>query len=258
MKNKNNLNDFLKNLENNNADVCFDPIYDQIRYARRSDDHELSHGVWVKPLKESQWSEVEKLCSMILKTRSKDLQVAVWLWEAWINLYESGFYDGLNLLSQIILNFNYYPTEQTHRLNILEWADNNLSVYLIQKNIAINEKKEILIILNQLKDYNFPKIKHYLLLEKSHNLPVDQESQKETQDISREKNVEIMTIDTAFEVIENIRLFLHTQSPQSLAPLLLDIVLSWKNKTLTEIIEEIENNKSCHQKVMHFLYKKTN
>ncbi|MEO8777044.1 MAG: type VI secretion system protein TssA [Rhodanobacter sp.] len=65
-------------------DISFDEIYDQIREARRADDPTLRQGDWQTALKVADWRQVIKLASGILGTRSKDLQVAVWLGEGLI------------------------------------------------------------------------------------------------------------------------------------------------------------------------------
>ncbi len=65
-------------------DVSFDDVLDQIREARRADDPTLRQGEWQTALKVADWRLVIRLASNILESRSKDLQVAVWLGEAWI------------------------------------------------------------------------------------------------------------------------------------------------------------------------------
>ncbi|MEO6800597.1 MAG: type VI secretion system protein TssA [Rhodanobacter sp.] len=65
-------------------DVSFDEAYDQIREARRADDPTLRQGEWQTALKVADWRQVIRLASGILESRSKDLQVAVWLGEGLI------------------------------------------------------------------------------------------------------------------------------------------------------------------------------
>jgi len=75
-------------------------LYDQIQEARREDDPALPQGVWKTELKKADWPEVERLCLDALETRSKDLQLAAWLLEAWIHLDDAaGAAQGFQLLA---------------------------------------------------------------------------------------------------------------------------------------------------------------
>ncbi|VWC49384.1 type VI secretion system protein TssA [Burkholderia lata] len=65
--------------------LIHDAEYDAIRNARRADDASVPAGVWQKPIKVADWQEVEERCSRVLSTRSKDLTIAAWLGEAWLN-----------------------------------------------------------------------------------------------------------------------------------------------------------------------------
>ena len=70
----------------------YDPVIAQVRIARDFDDPSLPQGEWERPLKKANWSLVAELCSKTLGERSKDLQIAAWLTEAWIHLQQV---DGL-------------------------------------------------------------------------------------------------------------------------------------------------------------------
>lgn len=72
----------------------YDVIHDEIRELRRADDPTLPQGVWQHELKRADWRGVARLASEALRTRSKDLQMAVWLVEAWARL------DGLRGLAR--------------------------------------------------------------------------------------------------------------------------------------------------------------
>jgi len=63
-----------------------EPEYDAIALARQEDDPSLPRGVWTAPLKRADWQESARLCTQALAGRSKDLNLAAWLGEAWINL----------------------------------------------------------------------------------------------------------------------------------------------------------------------------
>jgi len=80
--------------------------YDAIEDARREDDTNLPRGVWQHDLKRADWAKVATLCQEALETRTKDLQLAVWLLEAWIHLHGfSGVEEGLKLLSGLSESF---------------------------------------------------------------------------------------------------------------------------------------------------------
>lgn len=63
-------------------DLSFSLEYDTIQEARRSDDPSLEQGEWVTDLKSADWVAVERQCAGLLRTRSKDLRLAVWWSEA--------------------------------------------------------------------------------------------------------------------------------------------------------------------------------
>jgi type VI secretion system protein ImpA len=69
------------------ASLIYDSEYDAIRTARRADDPSVPSGVWQTTLKTADWSAVEQGCREVLSTRAKDLTVAAWLGEAWLNRY---------------------------------------------------------------------------------------------------------------------------------------------------------------------------
>ena len=63
-------------------DLAFSPELDAIAQARKADDPSIEQGAWVTALKEADWKFVSKRCALLIETRSKDLQLAVWLAEA--------------------------------------------------------------------------------------------------------------------------------------------------------------------------------
>jgi type VI secretion system protein ImpA len=104
--------------------------YDAIVEARRSDNAALPQGVWQRELKRADWTEVERLCIETLTTRAKDLQVASWLTEAWINRRGfAGLEAGLGLLCRLCDRYwpELYPGiedgDLSPRLAPLEWLN---------------------------------------------------------------------------------------------------------------------------------------
>ena len=83
----------------------YDPVYDQLRTLRKADD-ELPQGVWKSEPKRADWNALEELCLEVIETRSKDIQVATWLLEAWIHLYGfAGAAEGMNVIRALCENF---------------------------------------------------------------------------------------------------------------------------------------------------------
>ena len=84
------------------ADLAFSAEVDEIARARLADDPSLEQGAWVTALKEADWKLVGKRCTALLETRSKDLQLAVWLAEATAKTGGMrGLADGLGLVAAL-------------------------------------------------------------------------------------------------------------------------------------------------------------
>ena len=104
-------------------------LYEAVEDARREDDPSLPQGVWKTELKRADWKEAARLCLDALETRSKDLQVAAWLLEAWVHLEGlPGAAAGLSLLGALCESFwdTVHPLPQDgdveFRLAPLEWV----------------------------------------------------------------------------------------------------------------------------------------
>jgi type VI secretion system protein ImpA len=79
-------------------DLSFSLAFDEIAEMRRADDPSLSQGEWVTALKVADWPGVAQACEGLLRTRTKDLRLAMWLTEAWAWLHgAAGLADGLQL-----------------------------------------------------------------------------------------------------------------------------------------------------------------
>jgi len=112
----------------------YDPVFTEIRLLREEDDPTLPMGQWERPLKHADWPRIEALCIAVLATRSKDVQIAAWLAEAWMRQHGlAGLRDGLVLLEALLAR--YWP--QLHpvidgddadaRLAPFEWINASLA-----------------------------------------------------------------------------------------------------------------------------------
>jgi type VI secretion system protein ImpA len=90
----------------------FDPLYDEIKALREQDDPTLPQGVWQHELKKADWPGVARLCESALETRTKDLQIASWMTEAWMVLYGfPGLERGIRVVATLCRTFwaGVYP-----------------------------------------------------------------------------------------------------------------------------------------------------
>jgi type VI secretion system ImpA family protein len=108
--------------------------YDQVREMRREDDAGLPQGVWQSELKRADWGAVETLCAEALVHRSKDLQLAAWLLEAWIQLDSfAGASRGIELMRRLSSDFweQMYPAldgqDLAARLAPIQWVNEKLA-----------------------------------------------------------------------------------------------------------------------------------
>ncbi len=63
-------------------------VYSAIKEARRH-DADISQGIWQHDLKHSEWNKVSSIAIEAIGSKSKDLQIAIWLLEA--KIHQSGF-----------------------------------------------------------------------------------------------------------------------------------------------------------------------
>jgi type VI secretion system protein ImpA len=114
-----------------------DTIFTDIRIAREEDDPGLPMGQWERPLKVADWDYISSICCDALINKSKDLQLAMWLTEAWMRKDGlSGFCRGLSL----IYNLTHIFWDQIHpiiedndadaRVAPFEWLNESLSLSL--------------------------------------------------------------------------------------------------------------------------------
>ncbi len=135
------------------ADPCgenlyYSSVFDKIREARRQDDAGPM-GQWERELKASDFRTVIKLAEETLKTKTKDLWLAAWLTEAWINRDRiPGLLAGLKLITALMTTFweGLHPDMEDGDLGLratpLEWlgsAATAPSPILLLKAIPLTE-----------------------------------------------------------------------------------------------------------------------
>lgn len=115
----------------------FEGAYDAIREARREDDANLPQGIWEVEYKRADWARVRNLSVEALATRSKDLQLAVWVLESSIAIDGFAGADfGLKVLGGLCETFwdEMYPAIENgdieYRLLPFEWMNEKLSLRL--------------------------------------------------------------------------------------------------------------------------------
>jgi len=115
-----------------------DAVFTEIRLAREEDDPSLPMGQWERPLKKADWQLIDRLCQETLSTRTKDLQLAAWLTEAWTRL--GGFVGlarGMVLVRELLDRFwqPLHPRieedgDADARVAPLEWLNESMPLTL--------------------------------------------------------------------------------------------------------------------------------
>jgi len=111
------------------TDMAFSPDMDAIAQARKFDDPSLAQGEWVTELKEADWGFVLDRCARLLRDKTKDLRVAVWLAEAAAKRYQlRGLGEGFRLLTGLCEQYwdqGLYPeadgADHEQRIGNLAW-----------------------------------------------------------------------------------------------------------------------------------------
>ena len=115
------------------VDLRWTPEWDRIKEARRADDG-LDPGKWAKKeSKAADWRLVRELTLPMLRERSKDLQLGMWLMEANLKLHGfAGLREGLRLTRELMARYwdkgLYPPMEEgpEDRAGPLQWLNDKL------------------------------------------------------------------------------------------------------------------------------------
>lgn len=121
----------------------YEGTYDRIREARREDDASLPQGIWQRELKRADWALAERLCAEALESRSKDLEIAAWLLEAWMHLHGfAGVREGAAVIHALCGTFweEMYPRldadDPEARNPPFEWINERLSITLASLKVT--------------------------------------------------------------------------------------------------------------------------
>jgi type VI secretion system protein ImpA len=128
-------------------DLCYTPVYDDIKEARRADDENLPVGDWQREPKKAEWGKVISLGLIALAEKTKDLQIAAWLTEA-LTATEgfAGLAAGLQILNGLLSQYwdqLYPPIEDDdldYRASPIEFLDDRL--WLAIKQVPITEPRK--------------------------------------------------------------------------------------------------------------------
>jgi type VI secretion system protein ImpA len=128
------------------TDLRWTADWDRIKEARRADD-DFESGKWAKKeQKTADWRLVEELASGMLRNRSKDLQLALWLTEAGIKRHGfPGLRDGLRLTRELLVRYwdhgLYPPLEDgpEDRAGPFEWLNNKVVDSIAAIPITVRE-----------------------------------------------------------------------------------------------------------------------
>jgi len=115
------------------SDLRWTTDWDRIKEARRADDA-LDSGKWAKKdRKAADWRLAAELAATMLRERSKDLQLALWLTEANIKLYGMpGLREGLRVTRELMVRYwdkGLFPAMEDgpeDRAGPFEWLSNKL------------------------------------------------------------------------------------------------------------------------------------
>ncbi len=123
----------------------YEPIYDQIKEARREEDPNLSQGVWQTDIKRADWLTAENLCLKAFES-TKDLQIALWLMESWLAM---DHFEGLSRGSSLILNLSQKFWDTLHpvpenddfefRTHMYDWMDEEINRRLMLTPITFSD-----------------------------------------------------------------------------------------------------------------------
>lgn len=117
------------------ASLRYEGTYDKIREARREDDPSLPQGVWSSKLKVADFRAVAAMAAEAIEHKSKDLQLAVWLAEAWARMASlAGAGRGVSFIGEMVKRYwdDGFPLLADDggaeaRSDLVDWLDEALA-----------------------------------------------------------------------------------------------------------------------------------
>lgn len=126
-------------------DLRYTDVYERIKEARRADDM-LNQGDWQREIKRSDWTTVVEVANEALSTKTKDIQIAVWLTEALIQKQGfGGLAAGLTAIRAFLQDYwdNLYPQAEDgdleYRSGPLEFLNDKVSLSI--RDIPVTDDK---------------------------------------------------------------------------------------------------------------------
>jgi len=174
-------------------DLRYHKEYDDIKEARRYDD-QLDQGDWKTELKKADWEKVRDVAVDALAKKTKDLQIAVWLTEAFIATEQfEGCAAGIRIINGLLRDFwdSLYPPMEDgdleYRIAPLEFLNEKLSSSLA--DVPLTDK-------SRTEGYSF------FLWQKSRQLgydaePRDEEKRRQREELIAEGNPTANQFDAA-------------------------------------------------------------
>jgi type VI secretion system protein ImpA len=142
-------------------DLSNSDLFFEIEQARSFDDPSIPAGVWSHELKKADWNHVIGLTTTTLTNTSKDLRLAIWLFEAATHVHGfAALAPCFRILRELCDTFwnQMYPViddnDIEQRINLFLWIDNKLSVEL--RLLPITRMDETGIVYSQ-NDYDLAK-----------------------------------------------------------------------------------------------------
>jgi type VI secretion system protein ImpA len=125
------------------ASLRYERVYDQIKEARTEDDDSIPVGAWSRTIKKADYNQVIKLGGEALASKSKDLQLAAWLAEAYVKKEGIGLVQpSLKLFQDLQEQFwdTLYPEiedgDAGMRTVPIEWSANRLAAIIHEAPIT--------------------------------------------------------------------------------------------------------------------------
>ena len=138
--------DFLNPVPGENpsgVSLRYERIYDQIKEARTEEDESIPSGDWQRQVKRADYALVIKLAAEALASKSKDLQLAAWLTEAYVKREGIGLIQPcFKLMQDLQEQFwdTLYPEiedgDAGMRAVPMEWAANRVATLLREAPIT--------------------------------------------------------------------------------------------------------------------------